>query len=481
MKRAVLLLPVLLLIAALVLPGSALAQRVTPTWNSAIYYYNPTFPDVGHVQAVFTGEGSVPPAEPKDIPPHGFGRFLIGSTGDYQGSAVLSADVPLAAVYKQFDVNGNAFAPLLYSSFDVSQAGDNGFFYVPTVMRSGSYTSRIGVQNVELVSVNIAIRFYDRSGNLKATLNRSLSSGDNGSSYIFTITPAVLPDLGTSFDGSMVIRATKDDGSGDPAKVVAAVEEIMSTGQRSYAFEGSGVPAAKVFMPAAMCNYGTGRQTSYFAVQNAGSAPAPIEVRYYSSSGALLALHKAGSVAPNAKMSITSCDAKVYARFNGKMGTAVISSTQPIVAVGKVTGRDGLSTAYLGQVSGAQVVLLPYLEWSKLDSDPRTTISIMNISNAPAANLKVRFYYDAGGNAFSYQERSLATSSKPLAKMGKISLEPTVSGAALDANGNYIGAAEVISDVPVAVLVRVTQKISGVPGVTLLGEDYIGMPYNPIP
>lgn len=485
MKRAVFLLPVILLLSALLLPGSVSAQRVTPTWNSAIYYYNPTFPDVGHVQAIFMGTGTVPEAAPKDIPPHGFGRFLIGSTGDFQGAAILSADVPLAAVYKQFDINGSAFAPLLYSSFDVSQAGDSGFFYVPSVMRSGSYTSRIGIQNVELVPVNLHMTFYDRTGAVKATLDRSLTTGDNDSSYIFSITPAVLPDLGSSFDGSLVIEAVKDDGSGDPARVVAAVEEIMSTGQRSYAFEGSGVTGTKIFMPSAMCNYGTGRQTSYFAVQNAGSAPATVEVRYYSASGALLALHKAGTVAPKARLSINSCDTKVYARFTGKTGTAVIESKgttpQPLVAVGKVTGRDGLSTAYLGQVSGAQTVLLPYLEWSRLVSDPRTTISIMNISDSAATDIRVRFYYDAGGNFFDYQERTLATASKPLGRNGRVNVDPVVSGAALDANGNYLGAAEVISNRPVAVLVRLTQKISGVTGITLLGEDYIGMPYNPIP
>jgi hypothetical protein len=147
-----------------------------------------------------------------------------------------------------------------------------------------------------------------------------------------------------------------------------------------------------------------------------------------------------------------------------------------------MSSADGLSTAFLGQPSGGTDILLPYVEYSKLSSGSRATLNIMNVSTNPAAsssakNVYINYWYKKLDGSFAAQKVVIATSSAPLAKYGKYTASPKVSGAALDSNGNYLGAAEVISDQPVVVVVRVTQSVTGVPGITTLGEDYTGVPF----
>jgi hypothetical protein len=478
MNRSACLVLAAVLLLTISVPGSAMSPAAAPTWNSTIYYYNPS--TAGKLTASFVGLGTTPPDVNKDVPAHGFGQILVGGTGDFKGAAMLSANVPVAAVYKQADAGSGAYAPVLYSSFDASQAGTSGKFYVPSVIHQGYYVSKIGVQNVETEAVNLVLDFYDAAtGTRKTTLTPPPVAAEG--SFVFEMTETDVAGIGTSFDGSLVITATKV--AGGMARVVAAVEELQSQGQRSYAFEGSGNPAATIYMPSAVCRYTTKLLTSYFAVQNAGSADATITVSYYSSAGAVLATHAAGTVKPGAKISINTCDAKVYARMNGMFGTAVIQSTQPIVVVGKVNSNDGLATAYLGQSAGSKRVLLPYVVFNKTATGSisltTTQIIVMNVSTAAASSVKVNFYYKAADGSYKFQTTTLATATTTLKKFGVISTLPKVSGAALDVNGNYLGAVEVVTNQPVVVLARVTQIVSGMAGITTLGEDYGGIPATP--
>jgi hypothetical protein len=483
MNRSACLVLALIFLLTISVPGSAMSPAAAPTWNSTIYYYNPS--TAGKLTASFVGLGTTPPDVNKDVPAHGFGQILVGSTGDFKGSAILSANIPLAAVYKQADAGSGAYAPVLYSSFDASQAGTSGKFYVPSVIHLGYYVSKIGIQNVENGAVNLVLDFYDAAtGTHKTTLTPPPVAAEG--SFVFEMTDTDVPGIGTSFDGSLVITATKVAG-GTAARVVAAVEELQSQGQRSYAFEGSGNPTATIYMPSAVCRYTTKLLTSYFAVQNASSTDdATITVTYYSTAGAVLATHAAGTVKPGAKISINTCDAKVYTQMNGKFATAVIKSTQPVVVVGKVNSNDGLATAYLGQSAGSKRVLLPYLVFNKTATGSisltTTQIIIMNVSTAAvsdAFSVKVNFYYKAADGSYKFQTTTLAAATTPLKKFGVISTLPRVSGAALDANGNYLGAVEVVTDQPVVVLARVTQTVTGVAGITTLGEDYGGIPATP--
>jgi hypothetical protein len=478
MKRVSFLLLAVLLILTLSLPGSALAQSGSPTWNSIIYYYNPgTTSGTLGVTFVNTGLGTTPAGiDGVGVGAHAFGLVSVGSTGDYKGAATLSADVPLVAVYKQFDAGGGAYAPVLYSSFDATQSSTTGTVYVPSVLHAGYYVSKVGIQNVETEAVSLTLTFFDASGSPKATLQKSLASQG---AFIFQIVDDAdnVPGIPSSFDGSLVIKATKVNGGG-AARVVAAVEDLQSQGQRSYAYEGSSATSKTFNLPYANCHYSTNQQSTTFFVQNAGSSPATINVFYYTTAGAGITYYTpAAKIVPGARMAVSACDSKVFAKMNGKNGTARITSDQPLVVVGKATSTDGLSTAFTGQPAGSVHVLLPYIPYKKLSSGERATLSIMNVGAAAAKNVYINYYYQkADKSSFAPQKVVIATATATLAKYGKYTATPKVNGAALDANGDYLGAAEVISDQPVVVIVRVTQNVTGIPGIITLGEDYTGVP-----
>ena len=480
MKRVSFLLLAALLVLTLSVPGSALADNGTPTWNSTIYYYN-SGSTAGNMDVTFvnTGVGTTPAEIPSvPIAGHEFGNVNVGSTGDYKGAAMISADVPLVAVYKQYDEGGGTYAPVLYSSFDASQSGTTGKFYLPSVLHSGYYVSKVGIQNVESEAVKLTLHFIDAATGVdKVTLTNKIL--DSQGSWMFQILDDAsdVPGIGSSFDGSLVIEAVKVSG-GAPARVVAAVEDLQSQGQRSYAYEGSGVAAKAFYLPYANCRYSTNQQSTTFYVQNAGSNPATISVYYYSTTGAGITYYTypaTARVAAGARMAVSACDSKVYAKMNGKNGTARITSDQPLVVIGKVTSTDGLSTAFAGLAAGSLHVVLPYIPYSKLSSGERASINIMNVGTTAAKSVVVNYYYTNAGNTFAYQKVVLATSSAPLAKYGKYTTTPKVSGAAL-VDGSYLGAAEVISDQPVVVVVRISQTVTGIPGILTLGEDYTGVP-----
>ncbi len=178
MKRASFLLLAGLMILTLSVPGPALAQSSSPTWNSTIYYYNPR-PSAGSMGVTFanSGMGATPDDIPGvQVPSHAFGQVLVGSTGDYTGAATLSADIPLVAVYKQYDAAGGAYAPVLYSSFDAAQSGTTGKFYVPSLRHDDNYVSRVGIQNVETEPVDLTLDFYGANGSKTVSLSKPLAS-----------------------------------------------------------------------------------------------------------------------------------------------------------------------------------------------------------------------------------------------------------------------------------------------------------------
>jgi hypothetical protein len=473
MKRVSFLLLAALLVLTLSMPGSALAQDVPPTWNSTIYYYNPGS-SAGNLGITFT-----PPTVPsmdlsnQPVAAHGFSSLSIGSTVGYQGSAMISADVPLVAVYKQFDVSGGTYAPVLYSSFDASQSGTTGKFYLPSVLNSGYYVSKVGIQNVESVPVTLTLHFYDSTGAEKVTLTHKIL--DNQPSWMFQILDDAtdVPGIGSSFDGSLVIDAVKTGGT-TPARIVAAVEDLQSQGQRSYAYEGSGVPATDFYLPYANCRYSTNQQSTIFYVQNTDAVnDATISVYYYTTTGTGITYYSpTAQIKPGARMAVSACDTKVYAKMNGKNGTARITSKQKLVVIGKATSTDGLSTAFTGQSAGGTRILLPYIPYSKLISGERATLSIMNIGSATATKATINFYYKISDTSYAAQKVTIPS----LPKYGKYTTIPKVSGAAINSDGNYLGAAEVISDQPVVVVVRVAQTVTGIPGIIALGEDYTGIP-----
>jgi hypothetical protein len=285
------------------------------------------------------------------------------------------------------------------------------------------------------------------------------------------------------FDGSLVITATpSDSGSGSDSRIVAVVQEVQSNGRQAYAYEGAASGASTIYMPSAMCKVGKTQQTTYYAIQNVDSAPGTATITYYDGLGKQVAQMPTGTIQPKYKVSVNTCDPQVVAGTTGKTVLSAVITGASLVAMGKVQSTDGLMTAFLGsaqpttqRADGSYHVALPYVEWSNSTLGFRSYIAVMNASGQIEKKITVNYYRRNGKNPPIPASLQLASNTTPMAANAKRNTEPDQVPNALDKSKSFIGAVEVVSDQPVVVIVRVQRGVSGIPGITTLGEDYSGI------
>jgi len=481
MKRLIFICMILMLLLVVAAPGAARGQT-GPTWSSVIQYFVPkddTYTESDNLSVIFYDKTTQQQAgSQSDIPLtlHQSGQLLVGET--LEGSAVVSATKPIMAVYKQ-DVSGDNYSPILYTSFDAAQAG-NGKYYIPTVQKNvSSYTSLIGIQNVESLDLTVNLTFYDTGTNTYSPAAYQTKTIKSQSSILVDV--STISELPDGFSGSLVIDASRGTSS-SPARVVAAVQEVLSGGRRAYAFEGVGAGASAVFMPTAMCNFGRNRQTTYYAIQNTGTGPAAsVTVTYYNSDGSFAGSNViATPVATGRKTSVSACTVTSGSTAR-RLLTAVVSSTgAPVAAIGKLTSRDGLATAFTGQAApaGSLKVALPYVEWSAALTGYRTFIAIMNVTGSELDNVRIQYFAPDGG-------LTATQDLGPIPAYSKRNSDPYTAGALTD--GSYNGAVTIgcgtsepyACSGSLAVLVRVQKGVRGIRGLSVLGDDYNGIPFAP--
>lgn len=442
-------------------------SAVRQTWNSSIMYYNPTN-SAGSMQlSIMRTDGSTPwTYDINSIDAHGSGELLVGQVAtspDFAGSGSVASNIPLLLVYEQMAGGSDQnYSRLLYTGFQAGQAGSQVF--IPTfVSEPSSYLTRVAVQNISTYQSDLTLRFIDAAGAQVAELEYAGLPGS--SSYQFT--GQDLAGLPLPFNGSLVVEAS---GQG---RLAAAVEELQQLGRRAYAYEGVSFPSTTVLMPSFLCRYSTGAQTSYYAIQNAGEQPTRVSVQAFNEkTGKAIGTYTFNSpIPPGGKVSFNACLIRGAA---SKSGTALVSSLdgQPLAVVGKVSSTDGLMTSFTGHSGGSTRAALPYVLWStSAYKGYRTYLSVMNAGTQPATAVTLRFYNSNGSLAASLD---LATPARPLAAYNKRSTTPQAARA-LQANGSFRGAVEVVSDQPVVMIARLERKITGVRGYRTLGEDYTAL------
>ncbi|NPV56756.1 MAG: hypothetical protein HPY76_08810 [Anaerolineae bacterium] len=502
-----------LLLLGVLLPAPARAQTVpTPTWMTYIAYYNPRteIPETPDRMTVvyYKPDGSDIPTN-IDLPfgggPHISGRVFVGNTlhnPGFRGSVVISSTSPVVAMYREIAEGEDAFSPILYNSFSVLDAG-GGKFYIPFVQKSGAFDPMIGIQNVESVPITVELTFYPAGGGA-IDIDEPFRDIEAQASAVYLGSEL---GLGATFEGAMVVEAIiKDSVPAEPGRIVAAVRQAQSGGRRAFAYEGFSGGAGAVFMPAAMCNVGTGGMTVYYEVQNTGEASTEVEVDYYNTNpaeppGNLIATQTLGSLAPGSRLQVDPCQVD---GMNGRSVSAVIRASSPdgqVAAVGRAVSQDGLMTAFSGQImmdpdmygfgctasdpeypdNCTYRVIVPYVEYSTRSTGWRTYLSIQNILNIPekpevnyAANIQVRYYGQDGSLIGTHYLATDENDNTRLMPYAKRSSDPTFANVIDPSSQGFIGAVEVVSDRPVAVLARIQRPVS-VPNYALVGEDYTGM------
>jgi hypothetical protein len=473
--------------------GGPLAQ---PTWSSIIAWFNPTSSadDTGLSVVYFRDDGTSIPSAPIEVKAHSSGTLYIGSilhNQDFEGSAVLSANMPVLAVYKQVAGAREAYSPILYNSFDLDMAGST--YYLPFVQRERDFNSQIGIQNVEPVNIDVKLTFYDSLSGNSFVYQPDADEWYEippQSTWIFRLSDIDHEEMNNGFSGAVVISGRLTDEPVTPGRVVAVVKDMQAAGRRAYAYEGVNGGEDTIFLPSAFCEVGSNKMTTRYVVQNLhASEAASVSIVFYDGENGNTAdpLATLGPVSINAGYNaiFDACDSSVADAIRGKKVSAVATSAggQPLGAVGNVISDDGLLTAFtalrmqtVADGEGIYRMVFPYVEWSTSKKGYRTTITVMNLGGANAVNMRAD-YYGNDGSPISV-DFPMATDTSPLLPYAIRNSSAVISRAVDMSSNGFTGAVIISSDQPIAAVAHVERAVD-VDDYATLGEDYSGIPYVP--
>jgi hypothetical protein len=387
--------------------------------------------------------------------------IYVGGIGDidsgFQGTAVMSADQPLAATLVQVPQSTTVRNRPLSNGFSSGTTTS----LIATVLKNNYNTHTVfSVQNAGSADTTATITFINTSATTIHTINQALKAGAG-----YHVDAGSLSALGTSFNGSVVITT-----SPEVPIVSSAMELQYGTGTGASAFEGLGTGGQKFYLPSALCNsYGS---TSYYAVQNTSlTTDTSVTVTYSPGS-----YTETKTIGKGAKASFDTCAASGVS--DGYLGSAIIeSNTTDVIAIGKVSG-NGRTTAFVGLASGPSKVALPYIRWANdtnwaAGSMQRSYIAIQNVgsSTIPANQITVK-YVDRTGTTVATQ-----TITSELAVGSKANSNPSLAG--LTEFGCYNNCTEyggsAIVEGPSGSELAVIARVETYLGSTKVAEDYNGI------
>lgn len=408
----------------------------------------------------------------------------------FEGAGVLVSDQPVVATLVQIATPNTSAVRNRPLSNGFSPGEASAQFQIPTVLKNAfNQVTRFAIQNVDQAAANIEVRFVSADPSNLGTVVHTLAISNLPAGSVRYVDAGTISQLGTTFNGSAQITATRTTGGA--GQIVASALEFSTNGTGVSSFEGSAGGATgganTVYMPSALCNAFGGQQTAY-AVQNVdtpgatGAQAAAVTVTYRAqpannASAPIETFTFNVNIPAGAKASIAGCTSNLPAGYNGS--ATLVSTGARIVAVGKVVGSGstrGITSASPGLTSGSSELALPYVRWSQSQYVPggrqRTAIAIQNIgsANLAAGAVKVQ-YYDKNGTLLA--EHSLPA----IARNAKVNSNPNIVG--LGEFGYYddntFGGSAVIVGPSGSQLVGLARVLSQ----TATGE--VGEDYNAVP
>ena len=311
--------------------------------------------------------------------------------------------------------------------------------YVPMLFKGafGSYDSALYVQNVhDTNTANITIKYYDSTGILKCTKADTIAPLASRGYWL----PSVTCDTG-SLPAGWVGGA-----------VVTSDQPIVAVGRphvggEVMTYDGFASGSLSTYVPMLFKGAFGGSYNAAFYVQNAhASNTASITIKYYDSSG-LLKCTKADTVAPLASkgywVPTATCDTGSLPA--GWVGGVVVTSTQPIVAVGRPHIGSQVTT-YNGFPAGSASAYVPMLFKDAFGSYD-SAFYLQNTHDTNTANVTIK-YYDSAGALNCTRTDTIA----PLASKGYWLPTATCDTGSLPAG--WVGGVVVTSDQPLVAVGR---------------------------
>lgn len=354
-----------------------------------------------------------------------------GLPGGFKGSVIVSADQPIAAIgSEQVTYADGSIGNSQYSGFKADEVGKR--FYLPNVNKKfggGRWSSRITIQNTTANPVTGTVVFYNGDGSVRDTDEFSLSG--YGSTTLTQVDDTELPD---NWLGAAVVNASDN---------VAVIVDVMSEDGRLETYNGFTSGSTKMYLPTLLINFGANQWNTSFQVFNVGGATGTVTMTYYTAGGTAPAKVVTATLAPYT--SINRYQPSVDRDLGDPwIGSVVIESTQPVVAVGsQSSGAPGkkLASIYNGVASGANQAVLPTILRYFGGSNFVTGFQIMNVGTSDA-NVTVQYF--APGNPTPVMTATHTI--PPYTSVNRYQGHDEALGS------NWQGSVRVISDQPVVVL-----------------------------
>lgn len=417
----------LLLVSALVF-----AQSISPDpQNSHVLIQNLSSSDANVTVDVYDAStGNLAASDSFTIPGNGAvtvhstsgtnitGHRYLGLSSGFQGSMVVSADQPVVAV----NVNAGGSPPTNHSAYEsVSSSYADNQVFLPSVHWRNAQWSLVGIQNTGSVAATAVYTYFLQDGTV---VGGGTVTIEPGRSNIRNVASDI--DINTHPEGVGAMLVTADQPLG-----VAVIETLYNRTEAYIGFP-SWYGDTTIYLPSVHRN--PNGQFSHILVQNmSSSSPANFTITYYNQDGSLANTYD-GTIEPNGSLTLhttseLSNDGKSYEPTNmGNVGSAVITSDQPIVAVNvEVIGTsDLLPYAYNGFRSdaGGTTLLFPSVhanpggQWSH--------ILVQNLDNSNTNRIRLEYYRQDGTLDAVYETTLQASGSLTFHATGETSTDGNV-------------------------------------------------------
>lgn len=290
------------------------------------------------------------------------------------------------------------------------------------------------VQNLSTTSpAQIDVTFYRQDGTTLPPFQDTIPGG--GSKTYFPLDGSTGPNVGTAFNGSAIISSNQP------------VAAILNLSGNNFAYLGSamGLDSGSQTVGLPLIQKGNAGYETWFAVQNAGSAPANVTINFTPGLAGSAATRTA-TIPPGASATFdTSQIAELGTRF---VGSATITSNQPVVSMVNQTGlgqfRNVLMYEGFSAADGATDLRLPLIQ--NANAGFFTGINVQNTGSQPA---QVTLTYGPNTVQGATPPAPRQFTLQPGAAETILQNAPTEMG-----TGRYVGSATLTSNQPLVAVVN---------------------------
>ncbi len=237
-----------------------------------------------------------------------------------------------------------------------------------------TYNSGFQVQNLDAANeATIQVDFYNQDGSLAASATYTVTAG--GSRTFFP-----LEDVGTGFNGSVVISSDRD---------IRAIANVLGNGL-DYGASYSGFTAGATTAYAPLLMYDNSGFNTWFNVQNTGSAATDVTVTY--SDGVVV---QCTNLQPGAACTL---DQTTEGHASGWVGSATITAGEPIAVAVMEVGSATLF-GYSGFTGGAPDIAIPLV-----NANNSGYVTGIQIQNMGAVSTTVTLHFEPGEDGTACDE-----------------------------------------------------------------------------